>query len=129
MTTTNSTDSETESVSSFVDACEKPRRLRITRYRRERPSGKSLSYEDWIAPIEKSEGAVALRIPSGNGAHYILKSGHELVAVYAGPHGPENRPASIDERNIRELLDCLPDPEFVLTKNSRLANCAVSDLL
>lgn len=78
-----------------------------------------LDIEDWLRPLERSEGQLCLRFPSGSGAHYIRhQPGEGFKAVYAGPHGPENRPAEIDRRNVMQLMDANEAVEIVPLTNS-----------
>jgi hypothetical protein len=87
-----------------------------------------LSFDDWVHPLVESEGCLCLRVPSGEGAHYIRYcSGGDFKAVYAGPHGPENRPAKIDKRNIKQLLGAATNFEYSLVIKSPFTAIEVSD--
>lgn len=60
-----------------------------------------------------SEPQSVLKVFSGPGAHYLHQPGDELVAVYAGPHGPENRPAIVDQETLHQLLQVAEKASFV----------------
>jgi len=78
-----------------------------------------LCFQDWMDSLIQAEGELCIQFPSAEGAHYIRydpKFGFE--AVYAGPHGPENRPADIDKANIKQLLEATHNPHLVPTSQS-----------
>ena len=75
-----------------------------------------LTHRDWITPLVLSEGNLSLKVPSGEGAHFIrYRPNGSFKAVYAGPHGPENRPADINEQNIQQLLEVAEAAEVLPT--------------
>lgn len=53
------------------------------------------------------EDDLCLRFASEEYGYYLTYSQtrDEVVVVYAGPHGPENRPASISNRNFELLIN------------------------
>ena len=60
--------------------------------------------------IKGSDRKLTVRFPSAEGHHYInYNSSGELVAVYVGPYGPENRPKPISEVAIEQLLEHADD--------------------
>lgn len=98
--------------------------LEYTAGRRDR---ERLSYEDWVNPLRSSEGQLCLRFPSWDGAHFVrYRPDGQLKAVYAGPHGPENRPANIYREDIQQMLDVADDVSVVLTENSPFADVEVA---
>lgn len=68
--------------------------------------------EDVLNELE-SKPANVFKIFSGPGAHYLHQFDGILFAVYAGPHGPENRPARVDEETLNQLLQVAERAKFV----------------
>ena len=87
-----------------------------------------LSVDDWVEPVIESKGKLALQFLSAEGAHYVTLSDGELVAVYCGPHGAENRPTSISKDAIGQLIEETPT-KLVRTENTAIANSVVASLL
>ena len=87
-----------------------------------------LSVDDWLEPVIESQGQLALQFDSAEGGHYITKSDDELVAVYCGPHGAENRPTPIREEAVEQLIQETPT-KLVRTENTAIADSIVAPLL
>ena len=65
----------------------------------------SLELDEWTNPIVEADGELALVFDTAHGGHFVTSSGSDLIAIYAGPHGPENQPAQIDEATIGQLVN------------------------
>lgn len=87
-----------------------------------------LSVDDWVEPVIESGGQLALQFSSAEGAHYVTVSKGELVAFYCGPHGVENRPTSIREDAIEQLIEETPT-KLVHAENTPIADSIVCSLL
>jgi hypothetical protein len=87
-----------------------------------------LSVGDWIELVIESRGQLALQFLSAEGAHYVTMSKGELVAVYCGPHGAENRPTSIREEAVEQLINETPT-KLVRTENASITDTIVAPLL
>lgn len=87
-----------------------------------------LSVDDWLEPVIESEGQLALQFDSAEGAHYVTISNDELVAVYCGPHGAENRPTPIRDEAVEQLIRETPT-KLVRTENTAVAGSIVVSLL
>lgn len=86
-----------------------------------------LSLSDWLHPLKASRGELCLSFPSGNGAHYVrYRPDHGFKAVYAGPNGPENRPADIESQNLKRLLRIANDVLVVSVQNTPFSALEVS---
>ena len=86
------------------------------------------SVDDWLEPVIESRGQLALQFDSADGAHYVTKSNGELVAVYCGPHGAENRPTPIRQEAVEQLIQ-EASTKLVQTENTAIAESIVAPLL
>lgn len=88
-----------------------------------------LDYTEWKTLVEQSDGRLSLKILSAEGAHYVtIDRKGKYKAIYAGPHGPENRPATIDDQNLAQLINASSKVDLVATRNSPFTSVvAVSD--
>jgi len=84
--------------------------------------------DDWVEPVIESGGQLALQFLSAEGAHYVTQSEGELVAVYCGPHGVENRPTSIREEAVEQLIQEAPT-KLARSENTSIADSIVASLL
>lgn len=66
----------------------------------------SIDNESIMTVMEEiKERPLVIRFPSRYGDHFVKYTDNRgFVAVFAGPHGPENRPADIDYENISRLF-------------------------
>ena len=87
-----------------------------------------ISVDDWLEPIIESRGQLALQFDSAEGAHYVTISDNELVAVYCGPHGAENRPMPIRKEAVEQLVQQTPT-KLVRTDNTAISDSIVAPLL
>jgi len=63
-----------------------------------------LSAERIKAILRKRPQEVAIRFASGICGYYVIaEEEREMKVVYAGPNGPENKPARISMENLRML--------------------------
>ncbi len=90
----------------------------------------SVILSDVIDALKNSEGALTLKFPSAEGHHYITyaESG-ELVGIYSGPFGPENRPASMSQEAIEQFWKSADNATVEATEQTPLAGSVVGDLL
>lgn len=64
-----------------------------------------LSFRELLGLLSSGAPELCARFESAEGGHYVKEvGGNEFRAVYAGPHGPENRPAKIDKENLERLF-------------------------
>lgn len=64
-----------------------------------------LSIDALPGPVNDLTSDLVLEFSAADGNHLIFRdSNEELKAVYEGPHGAENRPASVSETVVEELL-------------------------
>jgi hypothetical protein len=86
-----------------------------------------LSFEEFIVDLQNSESSICVRFESAEGGHYVLHRGDgKFQAVYAGPHGPENRPASIDEKNIQRLFAHADRIDYIRPEDSPFTDIEVA---
>jgi len=86
-----------------------------------------LCCDDWKAILIESEGRLCLKVPSAGGAHFIrYNPEYEFEAIFGGVHGPENRPATIDNTNITQLLQAGSDTQLVPVSDSPFRSIATT---
>lgn len=65
----------------------------------------NLSLNALPGPVNNPTSELVLEFSAADGKHLIFRdTNEELKAVYEGPHGAENRPASVSEPVVEELL-------------------------
>lgn len=102
----------------------------LRRYLKGNERKTDLDVDEWINPIGEADGKLSLSFSSAEGAHYVSYSPDiGFVAVYSGPHGPENRPAKIDRENIAQLLNHAGTIVVLPTEDTPFNDVAVADLL
>lgn len=68
---------------------------------------KEMPVKEILVEMKAHPDTIAIRFASGIRGHFVEfnQRESEFKTVYGGPHGPENRPALVDERNLRILQD------------------------
>lgn len=89
-----------------------------------KPSQELLDHLDFIKTLHSD---ICLRFSSAEGGHYIrYHSRNQFLAVYSGPHGPENRPTKIGIENIRRLYEQSDVLDYVEISESPYSNLAIT---
>jgi hypothetical protein len=89
-----------------------------------------LSFDEFFAEIRNSESSICVRFESAEGGHYVLhQEDNEFQAVYAGPHGAENRPANIDQENIERLFTLADRIDYINPEDSPFTDIEVATRL
>jgi len=118
------TDSEASSVLSTL-----PSRNLLKKYVRGEIPREELSFDDIVSALRNSNMRICVGFQSRDGTHYIVNTDGTLRAVYMGQHGAENRPVSLDEATVDQLLRHSSQIDVMLLKKTRLSESAVSDLV
>lgn len=82
-----------------------------------------IDYQDLWETLSQQDTLCA-RFESGSGGHFVMRDG-VCLAVYAGPHGPENRATPIDEMNLKRLFQHSDRIDFLPLKESPFNNIVV----
>ncbi|GAB3676764.1 hypothetical protein [Halopiger thermotolerans] len=83
-----------------------------------------LDVEDWVKVAQRESKII--KVGSRYGNHYIdCRDSDDFLAVFSGPHGPENAPATIDEDNIKRLLTASNEIEIVDLSESPYARIEI----
>lgn len=88
-----------------------------------------LGLREWIDPILESSGNLVLVFETAYGSHFVTSSDDELVAIYAGEHGPENRPANVDTATIEQLVREASSISISPLEETPFSDIAIRDLL
>lgn len=92
-----------------------------------RPQRESrMEFEELIRLITDSNDDRCVRFESAEGGHFVKQADEgDITAVYAGPNGPENRPASIDHENLWRLFEHSERIDLVPTTDSPFDHVAI----
>lgn len=87
----------------------------------------SMDFEDLIEKIVNAEINRCVRFESAEGGHFVRQIGDDLItAVYAGPHGPENKPARIDQTNLKRLFEHSERIDLIAVDESPFSSIEIS---
>lgn len=67
-----------------------------------------------------------LKFYAKGGAHYVTSDKETYLAVFAGPHGPENKAARIDRENIERLFSLSHKYEVIQTDESPFVDIEIA---
>lgn len=85
----------------------------------------NMNFSELIHRMTGPDEERCIRFESAGGGHYIRHEEGEFSAVFAGPHGPENRPASINRENLERLFEEASSIDLVRTNESPFNHVAV----
>jgi len=91
---------------------------------------KDLPLERLTEELVNKPDHIAIRFASGICGHFIEfdQTKGQFQAVYGGPHGPENRPAQVNLRNLRILQDECEHIEVIPHEKSPFGSVEVKDV-